>query len=286
MHLEAVWLEVAVVLVGLRELFLNCSQDLLLALLVELSIILVQANLDLSLVPLLLCGLGLLHEGLVLPCCLLFAGSGLCRQAGEVRGDDLEHANYALLLALEALVGGHLWNLTSLHEGALACIELSDDCQGLLHCLLASLGISNGVNILCVLLGAHLGGLLHGLSELLLLVHQRRDLLGHGVDVSSQFTNLCGQFALLLGLLVPLELVCLQLLVAPSLVVGLSTGLCLELGQEVLDHCDDLGEGVVSNLGSKLGQSPRRKRSCLALQELGSMLTRNGSRLGSLHLQE
>mmetsp|Transcript_69301 Transcript_69301/g.203418 ORF Transcript_69301/g.203418 Transcript_69301/m.203418 type:complete len:421 (+) Transcript_69301:241-1503(+) len=286
MHLDAGGLEVLVVLGGLSELLVNGLQVLDALALLELSLVLLQLRLDLALVLDLLAGRRLGHEGVVLPDRGLLGHGGLALQAPEVAQDDFEHADDAALAALHALVGGHLRRLLLLDEGGLGGVELLQDDQGVLDGLIARRGVRDDGRVLGLLLLAQLGRLLHGRGQVLLLLRQRLDLLAERGDGGGLRLDLGHELVGLRGLRVALLLVHLELLVAPGLVVGLRGGLLLQLRDELLDHADDLLEGVGRHLLGEVRERLRLQGHGGLAQEHGGLFLRLHAALGAAELDE
>mmetsp|Transcript_9557 Transcript_9557/g.25449 ORF Transcript_9557/g.25449 Transcript_9557/m.25449 type:complete len:560 (+) Transcript_9557:242-1921(+) len=265
MDLDATRLQVLEVHVGLREFLLSGTQVLRGFLFFELSLVLLELELELGLVLQLLRGRGRRHELRVLGGRGALGRLGLGLQPQKICLDNLEHTDDAALAALHALVGGHLGHLLLLQERGLAGIKLLEHNNSLLHSLRARLGVRDSVQVISLLLLAQLGRLGHRLGEIGLLLRQLSDGGGHLNDAGGEALDGGGKLLDLGGLLVALELVRLQLLVAPSLVVSLSGGLLLELVEKGLDHVDDLGEG--GGLGRD-GSSQRHQ--ALGAQSLGT----------------
>mmetsp|Transcript_8382 Transcript_8382/g.24078 ORF Transcript_8382/g.24078 Transcript_8382/m.24078 type:complete len:494 (+) Transcript_8382:633-2114(+) len=138
-----------------------------------------------------------------------------------------------------------------------------------------------------MLLLADLRGLLHGLRQLRLLGDERLDALAHVRDLRGVVLDLSRQLVGPCGLLVPLQLVGLQLLVAPSLVVRLGGGLLLQALHELLDHLDDLGEVRRGcGPGGQGGEGLGTQRLRTLRQQLRGALRGGQAAAVAAHLQE
>merc|ERR1719235_229210 len=246
MHLEADWLQVLLVGQSLVQLCLRGCKVLGCLTVLELCLVLLQARLHLQLVLRLLGCSGILHEGIILGGSSLLRSCSISMKTRKVARNDFQHANNSTLGRRHALVGCHLWHL--LDEGALGGIELLEHSQGCLCGLLTSLGIGDGVSVGGLLLGTLGCGLRHGLGQLCLLSLQSLNLLAHCSDVLLHRLNACRELVDFGGLLLTLDLVVMELLIAPLLVLGLCSCLLLQLGHKILDHGNNLVEWVLLDL--------------------------------------
>mmetsp|Transcript_67564 Transcript_67564/g.195573 ORF Transcript_67564/g.195573 Transcript_67564/m.195573 type:complete len:262 (+) Transcript_67564:129-914(+) len=260
MDLDASGLELLEVLVRHAQLRVHGGKVLLRLASFELGLVLVQAELELCLVLLLLRSCGLRHEVVVLIRRGSFVRLGLGSQPDEVGLDHLEHANDTSFRVLHALVGLHRWYLSPLLDERsggrrLTAVELLQNHQRLLHRLRPRNRVLDRRLVLGLLLSPELRGLAHSGGELRLFLRELLDRCGHLCDRSVIALNLGHELVRLGGLLVALQLVVLELLVAPSLVVCLGGCLLLQLRQQILDHLDDLPERVRRSLRGNLKQS-------------------------------
>merc|ERR1719162_2553297 len=113
----------------------------------------------------------------------------------------------------------------------------------------------------------------HGLGELSLLLAQGRYLFTHARNSLSQGVNSGCQLVDLGGFLLTLQLVRLQLPIAPRLVLGLGRSFFLELRQQPLDHADDLIERVAGHLLNQGLQSRRAQDLRFLREELSHAVT-------------
>merc|ERR1719326_1327956 len=104
LDLNALWLENLEVVVRLGQLLVDADQHLLGATDLKFFLVLLQLGLDLSLVLVLLVGLGILHEAVILGSPHRLCGFGLCLKADEVADDHLKHADNATLSGLHAAI--------------------------------------------------------------------------------------------------------------------------------------------------------------------------------------
>mmetsp|Transcript_47703 Transcript_47703/g.102177 ORF Transcript_47703/g.102177 Transcript_47703/m.102177 type:complete len:319 (-) Transcript_47703:882-1838(-) len=233
-----------------------------------------------------------LHEAVVLLRTLHLLRLCLCLQAREVALDDLQHPDHATSVSLHALVGSHLGDLLLLLDQrrgrCLGVVELLQNDQSLLHSLSALGGVLDGLEVLALLLRSQGGGLTHGGGELSLFLGQGLDAGSHLGDGGLLAVDFSHETLGLGRLLVTLLFICLQLLVAPGLVVGLGSSLFLQLFEQRLDHSNDLGKWVGSHFRGEVSQGLGVQLLGLVVQQLVGLRSRlmaHSSRSSS-HLQE
>mmetsp|Transcript_32477 Transcript_32477/g.69154 ORF Transcript_32477/g.69154 Transcript_32477/m.69154 type:complete len:201 (+) Transcript_32477:187-789(+) len=185
MDLDALRLQLFVVGVRHFQLFVCRVKVLLQLLLLELRLILLEAELKLGFVLRVEVFLRLAHEGLILLCGLILAHLCLRLDAHKVALDHLEHTHHATFFALHPLVGAHLRCLLphgDLDKLALARIESLEDRDGLLDRLLRLCRILDRSQVGFLLLATSGRGLRHRLPQGYLLRSQARDLVCHACD--------------------------------------------------------------------------------------------------------
>mmetsp|Transcript_19433 Transcript_19433/g.47784 ORF Transcript_19433/g.47784 Transcript_19433/m.47784 type:complete len:526 (+) Transcript_19433:521-2098(+) len=164
--------------------------------------------------------------------------------------------------------------------------------EGLLHGRLRFLRIRDGLGVARVLLLAHRCGLGHRLPELLDLVPEFLVVLLQLGDGSRKLLDVGCQLLHLRRPLVTSDLVVVQLLVAPLVVLGLLTSLSLKPIDEIGNHLLDLSHRVPTSggLGGHLRGQQRKSLGlqvvCLLLHELEELALLDGLSVGGPQLEQ